>query len=236
MPAPLQIRDMDAQQIAEGHVVERYLAGQLSESESEAFEAYVEVHPEIIGDIETVARMKSGLAALNRRGELAALLKAKPAAWRHRLAAVAAAVALVFILVVRPWHLTTAPALMAQTLQELKGSESGLALVSRIAVSRARTAVPQTHVVELAPSAVEVTLELFATDPLAVYSIRLEHVTNGALETVAQLAGVQANSDGNLVLFLRGDSLSAGDYLFKVSGASGDPPSEFALRVARAKP
>ena len=70
MADPLQIENMDAQQIAERHVIERYLAGQLTDQEAMAFEAYVEAHPEITRDIEEIARMKTGLVRLKDRGDL----------------------------------------------------------------------------------------------------------------------------------------------------------------------
>src|SRR6185295_15926348 len=99
MAGPTQITDMDAKQIAERQIVERYLANQLSDPEAEAFEAYIEAHPEVIKDIVLVSRMKCGLATLHERRELAALVQARRRARMPVLiAASVAAVALAVFL------------------------------------------------------------------------------------------------------------------------------------------
>src|SRR5262245_61881378 len=112
MADPTQIPNMDAKQIAERHVIERYLAGHLPEPEAGAFEAYIEAHPEVIKDIDLVSRMKCGLAALHERRELAAVVQARRRAWMPALiAASVAALALAIFLWVVP-HNRGAHALM----------------------------------------------------------------------------------------------------------------------------
>lgn len=71
----------------------RYLAGRLSDSEAERFEAYWADHPEITRDLEATARLGAGLADLRRRGELATVVRG---AWWSRpltLLSIAAGVA-----------------------------------------------------------------------------------------------------------------------------------------------
>jgi hypothetical protein len=54
----------------------RYLAGQLSEAESEAYEARFATDPEALAELEATARLKIGLQRLRRNGELSELLAA----------------------------------------------------------------------------------------------------------------------------------------------------------------
>jgi hypothetical protein len=61
---------MDVKHIDDHHLIERYLAEDLSASECEAFEAYYREHPEIVREMEAVARFKAGLNDLHRVGEL----------------------------------------------------------------------------------------------------------------------------------------------------------------------
>ena len=70
---------MDAKLIAERHVIERYLAGQLSDEEADAFEVLLEAQPDLARDVERIARMKTGFAVLERNGELALLLARREA-------------------------------------------------------------------------------------------------------------------------------------------------------------
>ena len=129
MTDPAQIPNMDAKQIAELHVIERYLADQLTDEEAHAFEAYVEAHPEVTRDIENISRMKAGLASLRQRGELAPLLVAeRPRKPLWFLLAAAAAAVLVAVLVV-PRYLgggSNLPVLAASAQQLLGENEKPL--------------------------------------------------------------------------------------------------------------
>src|SRR6476659_833752 len=65
---------MDRHTIDQQHIIARYLAGQLTDAESAAFEAHYTEHPEVVRDIEHTLRLKEGLAVLRDRGELDGLL------------------------------------------------------------------------------------------------------------------------------------------------------------------
>ena len=235
MSAPLQIKDMDAQQIAERHFIERYLAGQLTEEEALAFEAYVETHPEIIAEIETVARMKAGLGALQARGELASLLAAPRVPWHRKPAVMAASIVgvlLVSLLVVRPWREVAEPASMVATLQDLVGQGGNApSLASRILLTRTRSLIPLSIEAKPDNSALEVTLDSLAADSAGTYAVSLWRVTEGKLQPVGEVAGLRPDNAGQLTLFVRSEFLRPGDYLFKVHGRDASEASEFALHV-----
>ena len=52
----------------------RYLAGQLPEAESAAYEAHFATDPEALAELEATARLKIGLQRLRSSGELSELL------------------------------------------------------------------------------------------------------------------------------------------------------------------
>ena len=78
----------------------RYLAGQLSPSELQAYEQHLVDNPDAVAELEATARMKVGLANLRDAGQLEKLLRApQPRRLRTPALALAAAAALVFIAV-----------------------------------------------------------------------------------------------------------------------------------------
>lgn len=235
MSEPLQIESMDAEQIAERHVIERYLAGQLSEGESLAFEAYVEAHPEITYDIEQVARMKSGLLTLKQRGALPSVETRQPSVWFREPKLIAAAVAVVALGMMLAQQLVQAPrtSLMAASIPELAGSEQPPLLLAQIVLSRSRGVAPAQLNASPQESFIEVTLELFADEPSGVYAVQLMKVVDGAPQPLAKLEDLRANGEGNLLLYAREDALQSGDYLFRVTAPALNEPSDFALRLTR---
>ncbi len=88
---------MNRIEIDNDHLIERYLDGRLSETESRRFEAYWIENPDLIRDLERGARLKSGLAGLRESGELPSLMR--PSWWPGglRLLALAASVVIVAI-------------------------------------------------------------------------------------------------------------------------------------------
>lgn len=234
MTDPAQIRNMDAKQIAELHVIERYLADQLTDEEAQAFEAYVEAHPEVTRDIENVSRMKTGLASLRQRGELAPLLQAerkrKPL-W-YVLAASAAAV-LIAILVV-PRYLdegSNAPVLAAAAQQLLGDDEQPLPISARLPVGRSRGEAPNVLANPVAEQAVELSLDVHADAPSVPYSVELLKISGNRLDSVGSITGALSQADGTVSIFVRGSALAAGNYVIRASTAGSSEPQEFTLRV-----
>jgi len=233
---PLQIEDMDAQQIAERHVVERYLAGHLSEGEALAFEAYIEAHPEIIRDIEDVARMKFGLATLKKRGNLPSLVEHRGSDTWRRPALIAAAIAVLALglFVFAPaWKQNPESALIAATIRGLAGDAHPPGAISSVVLSRTRSLTPETLHPSSKGSFVQVTLELFAENASSNYSVQLMQIVDGKLQSLARLNDQQVNAEGNLVIYLREDSLSAENYVFRVSTPGEATTADYSLRVAR---
>jgi hypothetical protein len=225
---PTQIKDMDAKQIAERHIVERYLANELTEDEAAAFETYVEAHPEVTREIELVARMKSGLSTLRDRGELPNLVQ-EPA--RHGF---------------KPWMLAAA-SLAAVAVAALlflgRGSGEHGALLASIApdspvssrVTLARTRSDVLEVLASPPPGTVAELVMEPSDPAAadgyrVSLFRLEGRTN----EIGTLEGVRSGQDGKLHVFVRAEDLAAGHYLVRLQGELPEP-EEFLLRIGQVR-
>jgi len=231
---------MDATQIAERQVIERYLANQLSDAEADAFEAYVESHPEIARQIELVARMKSGLHVLQRRGELRSVLT-PPRSWlRHPalLAGTAASIAVAGLLWFRSADMPETP-LLARSFAQLRGGDGeSLKLGATVLLVRSRSAAHGAEI-ELpasgaAATAYELALDTGDSTPLRHYSVELLRFTGNQLAPVARLKDAEAAADGSVHVYLKASVLSAGSYFIRLSAAPGEAPLEFSLRVREA--
>src|SRR5688572_30590247 len=110
---------MDRQFIDDHHVVARYLADQLSESERAEFEACFLEHPEIVKEMETVARMKVGLMQLQASGELDRLTREKARIPRWQMFAAAAAIAAIAFGLSTFLTRNSAPLIVAASLEAL---------------------------------------------------------------------------------------------------------------------
>jgi hypothetical protein len=85
-------------------VIERYLADQLSEAEREGFEAHFMQHPEIVQQMNRVARFKSALMDLDAAGRLQPLLMPKPARHWRLVLVILAALAALSLLIISRWR------------------------------------------------------------------------------------------------------------------------------------
>lgn len=233
MTAPRQIQDMDAKQIAERHLIESYLAGELSEADAEAFESLVASQPGLAMQIEYIARMKTGLDVLQRRGELDRLLQERPKSrFRSPWAAVAAAASLALVAFV-VLKLSSPPAAMiASTLQGLadsQGSAPKIAATYLLTVERA--AAPPAQIGHFGSGdAVELRFDAAAgaDDRFTVEILRVE---GGSLRSIARISEVSGTADGSVVVYVSTRVLEPGNYLFRVTPVSGEIALEFAARV-----
>lgn len=218
------MKDMDARQIAERHVVERYLASQLTEEEAESFEAYVEAHPEVTREIELAARMKSGLATLRHRGDLPQLTTT-PARRRFGalalISASAAAVAVAVVLLIQQGGTIDADFLLASNVQNRP-------VFASIALTRTRGESEDSLPRPAADTVTELVVVPDPAIPSPVYSVELIRI--GTPTPIASLPLVSASADGKLHLFVQAEALEPGSYLVRITGKD-DAPAEFLLRV-----
>ena len=122
-------------------IAQRYLAGQLSPPEQEAYEQYFIRNPDAVRELEATARMKVGLASLRDKGQLDSLLQGAPTTSRRAaLMAIAASVAVIAI-AVGLWRDVRVPdgaALVASATRLVDASGKPLAVGAIYAVMRTR--------------------------------------------------------------------------------------------------
>jgi hypothetical protein len=227
---------MDAKLIADRQVVERYLAGQLSDAEADAFERDLEAHPELAREVEQVARMKTGFEVLARRGELAKLLAQPVAPSRRRPLWVASAAAVVLALGFVVFHHAETPApaaLLALSLEALSSrSESPVPLRSSVALARARGMGADVELTSTgkAPGAAE--LELVTGGATGThYAIELIAVDSPGSPAVAKIPDAATDAAGAVHLFVSLNALPPGPYLLRLSPADAGAPIEYTIAV-----
>lgn len=228
---------MDAKLISERHVIERYLAGQLRDEEADAFEVYLESHPQLAQEVERIARMKTGFAVLERRGELDALLQ-EPVAPRSRrtvwmAAAAVAVVALGFIAFRQVTDAGGQALRLAASLQQLSlDSESPMPLRASVSIARARGMGADAELTSAGTAQGAAELE-FATGgpPGGPYVAELIPANDGAAKPLARIGNAQANAEGVVRLYLSLHALEPGAYLLRFTPPGGAAPIEYSLRI-----
>lgn len=216
-------------------VVLRYLTGQLTPAERDAFERAVTERPELREQTELVLKLKEGLARLHERGELDALLRApRRPSWLPYAAA--AAVAIISLIAWAWFYLRVAPsnplALSPQqfvSAQQPPARVVGSYVLARTRGSSATTELPRTGVIELRvlpsvlSSAVRYHAEVIASNRGASRRI------------VGQLDAGLAAADGYVTLYFDSAKLASGDYELLLSPSIRVGPDSkadrFAIRV-----
>ena len=201
-------------------IAQRYLAGQLSPPEQEAYEQYFISNPEAVQELEATARMKVGLASLRDSGQLDALLHAAPTTSRRvALMAIAASVAVIAI-TVGLWRNVRAPegsTLVASAAQLVDVSGKSLKVGASYALMRTRATDYDAEVV-LPSEPLAIELRVRPEVEARVYRAALSRIgTDGSLVHVAIVNGLKAEGDGFLRIYLDSSKLEAGSYLLAVS-------------------
>jgi anti-sigma factor RsiW len=227
---------MDAKLISERHVIERYLAGQLSDAEADAFERALEAHPELAGDVERIARMKTGFEVLERRGELARLLARPVAPPKRRMAWVAAAAAVVLALGILVFRQSDAPApatLLAVSLDALSStSESPIPLRASVALARARGVGADAELTSSGKSPGAAELELATGAETGThYAIELLAIDSAGARAVAKVPDAATDAAGAVHVFVSLDALPPGPYLLRLSPADAGAPIEYSIAL-----
>jgi hypothetical protein len=224
---------MDRQYIDDNHIVPRYLADQLTDTERAAFEAYYLEHPEILREIDATARFKAGLAQLQASGELAALMKPTPWYARGRYLAVAA---IVIIIIAAAFYIRTpTPPLIAANLSALVGPTT---VASSHVVLRRRGSLFDAEVtLPAAADAIELRVLPEFAAPNSHYRIALARIdANNRKEQLAEIKDLTANSDGMVRIYLDSPRIAPGDYSLIITNdttLAASRSSQFLIRISR---
>ena len=215
----------------------RYLAGQLSPAELQAYEQHLLENPDAVRELEATARMKVGLANLRDTGQLEKLLRAKPAL-SSRWPALAAAAALI-VLAVGLWRSIDTPGdatLVATAAELVDRAGRPLASGSSYALLRTRSSTYDA-VIELPPEpraayrarprsatrtwcpeprAIELRVRPEIVAP--VYSVALSQIRpDGSVTQIGNVSELAAQSDGFVRLYVDSSRLASGPYLLVIT-------------------
>jgi hypothetical protein len=236
---------MDRKYIDDHHVVARYLADQLPDTEREAFESYYLEHPEVVQDLEAAARLKVGLAQLQTRGELDSLLTQKPRTlvappW---LAAAAVLAAVAIGLGIFFKRGPSGPPMLARSAAALVVSGAApLANIDRYTILRTRGTTVDAEV-EIPTDPQAITLRIlpeFEAQP-ARYRVTLDSVINdNSTKQIASVEGLVPDTNGFVSVFLNSSRIPVGTYNLAIAGdkdtTAADTPSLFTLAVKAREP
>jgi hypothetical protein len=205
-------------------IAQRYLAGQLSPPEQEAYEQYFIRNPDAVRELEATARMKVGLASLRDKGQLDSLLQGAPTTSRRAtLMAMAASVAVIAI-VVGLWRDVRVPdgaALVASATRLLDASGKPLAVGATYAVMRTR-ATDYDAVVTLPAQPQALELRVLPEWSAPAYDVALSRTRpSGAIVEVATVRDLQVRPDGFVNLYVDSSKLEPGTYLLGLSASQG---------------
>jgi hypothetical protein len=231
---------MDRNYIDEHHIVARYLADRLSDTEREAFEAYYLEHPDIVQDMEAVARLKVGLARLQESGELGKSLAAPHFPRSYYIAAAAAVVVaaagFLFLSVREPPQ--QGPILTASAATLLDRSGAPLAVTDTYRVLRTRSGAADANIL-LTDSSQAIALRILPDFPAvpARYRIEVSAVPAGSEpESLAAVGNLAVEADGFILVYLDSSRLTSGTYVLTLAGETGtdaaDTRSDFTISVS----
>ncbi len=205
------------------HLIDKYVAGTMSEAEAEAFEVACLEDPELARQVEFEQRLKAGLAQV-ARGSTAEFVRAESST-RWRLAAAASFLLFICAGVYLWQHLPgTRPQLLAAVVSDAERNGSSM----RLALVRGAEHMPQ-----LPGGKVRVEIVgLF--DPGYHYSVMLDRLPESKGElNVATLYGQHPTSPVTLEVMIDGDQLESGTYALRVRKQASD---EDALDFSFVKP
>jgi hypothetical protein len=214
----------------------RYLAGQLSEAETAAYEARFATDPEALAELEATARLKIGLQRLRRSGELTELLAASsPGPNRSWVLAMAAGIAAA-VIGVSIWFprtgSVTAP-LLGSTASVFKDHNGhGLSVSTTTPLFRTR-AEKYDAVVELPASRGAIRLRVLPSNPTdtARYQASLARMKDdNTPEPGVTLSDLRPSTDDGFVdVYADSSLLTPGRYqltLTRETGGAGSSDSD----------
>jgi hypothetical protein len=199
-------------------LIDRYVAGRLSEAEAEAFEEYCLANPEFAKQVEYEQRLKAGLAVV-ARGSTAEFVRSNnphPLRW-HVAAAAGILLSVGMLYYVWNHYLPHAvdPVMAAVTTDAQRNGAS-----LRLALVRGNEAVP-------ALNAGVTRVEIVGLFDLGVhYSVVLDRLDkNKKVDTVATLSSQHPTSPVTIEVMIDGDQLQPGTYTLRVRRQTSDEES-----------
>ena len=195
--------------------ISRYVAGHLPAEEAEAFERALSEQPDLRDATEHMLRFKEGLARLNQRGQLAALMR-DPAPRRWLPYAAAAALAMVTLGGLLWLQLSSStPVVLALSPKAFatRGREAPAILRSFI-LARTRGEAPGVDLeAARSPGAIELRILPSTLTTGAQYNVQVgRHGLSGNGAIVGRFNAIAPAPDGYITLYLNAQKLTRGTY------------------------
>lgn len=210
---------MDRQYINDRHVVARYLADQLSDSEREEFEAFCAQNPDLFREIEATARFKAGLAKLAESGDLEAALAKPPGlgAFALRHAASLAAVGIGVVALVGAVYALRVPAMGASVAEVSGRFRSELPVAANFEIMRMRDSVDVDQRLSLPATPAALRFRVLPDiEGKPAYRATLSQETTSGTRLVASADGLKPDEMHFVSFYLNSVKLVPGTYFLKV--------------------
>jgi hypothetical protein len=219
--------ELDEKRMQNEHIVARYLANQLSQTDAERFEEHYLRNPDAVREIERDLRLKEGLAVLRDSGELDALVRGQPR-WARPLpmgAALAAALA-ICVVGVALWRSARITGPIVGVLAEISSyqrSPSAIAGTYVLATVRGESGGLQ---IPLPADGSPIELRMIPSARTADLKYR---VTLNRLEPpdatgeVGRARGLGTSRDGFVTAYLDSTKLQPGRYVLELIPERADP-------------
>jgi len=220
----------------------RYLAGQLSDAESAAYEAQFATDPEALAELEATARLKIGLQRLRSSGELSELLTAPAVSpnrtWMLAMAAGVAAAVIGLSLWFPRSGPVTSPVLASAASVFKDHNGHGLSVMATAPMFRTR-AEKYDAVIDLPATRGAIRLRVLPSSPAgtARYQASLSRIKDdNTAERGVTLSDLQPSTDDGFVdVYADSSLLTPGRYqliLTRESGGAGNGDSDtFVIQV-----
>jgi len=201
-------------------LIDRYVAGKMSEAEAVAFEEYCVANPEFARQVEFEQRLKGGLGMV-ARGSTAEFVRAEPVGrWKIALAA---SIALFILAGVFFWQ--RMPGMSSHVLAAVPAESQQPYASMRLALIRGAETSPAL------PAGV-VRVEIVGLFDTAVhYDVTLGRQENDkSVATVATLSGQRPTSPVTLEVLIDSSQLDSGNFFLRVrKQASDEEPLDFSF-------
>lgn len=205
--------------------VNRYLTDRLSDAECAEFEKRLTQEPELVRELEAIARFKVGLQVLHERGDLNASTGAPH--WSYRWLAVAAAIAVLAIGVMTfRSFVTPGERSMLAAVPAALTDRQGNVLPSGGTFTLLRKREPTVDaVIELPLPGRAIEMRVLPESPAEAdgYRVSLWQRDSGtAPKKFGSVTHVVPAADGFLAVFMDTTALATGEYLLVVSPTAGE--------------
>jgi hypothetical protein len=222
---------IDSARIEAARMVDRYLADELSPEEAAAFEEHLLESPEAQAEVETVRRLKLGLATLREKRELEALVAGNRVLTGGPLYALAASVLILFG--IASFSLTDRGPLLLAESADAFAPEARVVAPTEVLVMRMRdSSYPR---VELPQGGQLVELRIDTEAHLGAATFDVQIARDGVNEPLARLENLRTAEEGVLKVYFDARASGPGDYRVRLEpkNAKGEAlePEEFPLTI-----